>query len=145
MNREQAPLRIKLYPSKRLILYQHLLHAALACYSLMVFVAYPLAILWPILVVIFSWVRLARVTRINRSTSSTIVWAPNGSWLVEHASGKVRHYPTLGSCFNLHWLTILGFREGWFRRRYYLLLGDNCDPQQYRRLRVRLKQQAGSG
>ncbi|WP_260293918.1 protein YgfX [Sedimenticola hydrogenitrophicus] len=143
MNREQAPLRIRLQQSRILILYRHLLHALLAgyCGVAAATISYPIAMLLPITWLALSWVLLLRNTRARAGAQTTIGWAPDGSWLIEEAGGTIRHYPLLHSCFNTHWLTILGFRRGLFGRRYYLLLADNCDPAQRRRLRVRLKQQ----
>ncbi len=142
MNREQAPLRIHLYPSKSVFRYQHLLHGALMIHSVAAATVYPLAMLPPILWLTLSWGRLFRKTRGSAGRQATLVWKADGSWSIEPAEGESRDHPSLGSCFNLHWLTILGFHEGLFGRRYYLLLADNCDPGQRRRLRARLKQQA---
>jgi hypothetical protein len=142
MNREQAPLRIKLYQSRTLVLYQHLLYGALVCYCVFAALATAQpALLLPVVWLAIAWVRWGRGMRNQAEEPVTIVWAPDGSWLVEHATGEPRHYPALNSCFNLHWLTILGFREGLLRQRYHLLLSDNCDPDLRRRLRVRLRQQ----
>lgn len=142
MQREQAPLRIRLRQSRILLLYSHLLHAGLTVYCVMALltVTYPLAMLPPIGGLAASWYLLARKACGRVRQSSIIVWTPEGNWMVEEA-GATRHYPCLNNCFNTHWLTILGFRYGCLRRRYYLLLADNCDPEQRRRLRVRLNQQ----
>lgn len=142
MNREQAPLRIKLHQSKTLNLYQHLLYGALTCYC--VFTALATAqpvLLLPVAWLTIAWIRWARQMQNQAAEQVTIVWAPDGSWLIEQATGERQHYPALKSCFNLHWLTILGFREGFLRQRYHLLLRDNCDPDLRRQLRVRLRQQ----
>jgi hypothetical protein len=142
MNREQAPLRIRLQQSRILILYRYLLHALLVgyCGVAAATIPDPIAMLLPITWLALSWVLLLRNTRARAGAQTTIFWAADGGWLVEETSGTTRHYPLLHSCFNTHWLTILGFRSGLLGRRYYLLLADNCDPEQRRRLRVRLKQ-----
>ncbi|WP_029132513.1 protein YgfX [Sedimenticola selenatireducens] len=139
MNREQAPLRIRLHQSKILILYRHLLHAVLIAYSVVAAVSYPLEMLLPIAWLVVSWYLLYQKIRYRAGEQSTIVWRPDGSWLIERENGATQYYPALHSCFSIHRLTILGFRKGYFSRRYYLLLVDNCDPEQHRRLRVHLK------
>lgn len=141
MNREQAPLRIRLYQSKKLILYRHLLHAVLLAYSVAAAVSYPLEMVLPIAWLLLSWYLLYQEIQTQAGEQSTIVWRPDGSWLIERDNGATQHYPALHSCFSIHWLTILGFRKGPLNRRYCLLLADNCDPEQRRRLRVRLKLQ----
>lgn len=140
MNRQQAPLRIRLYQSKKMAFYRHLLHAVLMAYATVAAVSYPLAMLVPIICLTVSWYLLFQRIRTEADEQSTLVWRPDGSWLIGQGPRQSRRYRALASCFTSHWLTILGFREGLLGRRYYLLLADNCDPGQHRRLRVRLKQ-----
>lgn len=140
MNRDQTLLRIRLGQSKRLTIYQHLLHALLLTYSTVTAVSYPLEMLLPIGWLTISWFLLLHRTRIQAQAQTILIWRADGSWLVEEASGQPQHHRALASCFTSHRLTILGFRTGGLLRRYYLLLTDNCDPEQHRQLRVRLRQ-----
>lgn len=140
MIREQAPLRVRLGESPTLNLYRHLLHAVLAASSLAAAIAHPLEMFLPIGCLTLSWYLLFRHRGTPTETQVTLLWRPDGSWLIERDGGGPRTYRTFSSCFSSPWLTILGFRRGLLSRRYYLILGDNCDPDQHRRLRVRLRE-----
>lgn len=142
MNREQSPLRIQLWQSETLIRFQHLLHAVVINYCLAAAVSYPLEMLLPIGWVTLSWLRLWRQARTLENTHTRLLWRPDGSWLVEQTGRAPQQYGVLSSCFTSHWLIILGFRTGLLSRQYFLLLSDNCDAGQHRRLRIRLREPA---
>lgn len=140
MNRERAPLRIQLGQSEKLVFFQHLLHALVLCYCAAAAVAYPLEMLLPIGLAGISWYLLLRRVRAQAGQRTDLVWLPDGSWLIEQAGNAPQQHGQLTSRFTSHWLTILGFSNGLLSRQYFLLLSDNCDPGQHRRLRIRLKE-----
>ena len=139
MSKTRPPLRIHLRQSRRLIQYQHLLHALILLYALAATLKYP-AMLAAVLIVSASWLRFTLRSNRQSNSEQEIIWDSNGCWRIREGQGDYEQYAALSSCFNAYWLTILGFQRSRLRRRYSLILGDNCDPEQWRRLRTRLQQ-----
>lgn len=139
MNKQRPYRRITLRQSKRLICYQHLLHAAILLFCMAGTVSNPVS--WIAVIIILSaWTRFGFLGRQQALSELEIIWYSDGQWQVRDGKGNNQQYPGLSSCFNTYWLTILGFQQSTLKRQYLLLLPDNCDASAWRRLRIRLKQ-----
>ncbi len=79
------------------------------------------------------WVRLD-----GRSAVTGLELAPTGEWTLFNPRGALTPARLLGNSFVSPSLTLLNFSLGRMRRRKVILLTDNADPDQVRRLRVRL-------
>lgn len=139
MNREQTPLRVQLWQSRMLVYFQHLLHFLVLTYCAAAAISYPWEMLLPVGWIGVSWYTLWRRVKAQAGQHTSLLWQPDGSWLIEQAGRAPQQHSKLVSCFTSHWLTILGFHNGLLSRQYFLLMADNCDPDQHRRLRIRLK------
>ncbi|MCW8881684.1 MAG: hypothetical protein OQK92_05155 [Sedimenticola sp.] len=139
MSKTRSPLRIHLRQSRRLIQYLHLLHALVLFYTLAITLKYP-AMLVAVLIVSASWLHFTLRSNRQSNSEQEVIWDSNGNWRIREGPGDYEQYVALSSCFNAYWLTILGFQRSRLKRRYSLILGDNCDPDQWRRLRTRLQQ-----
>jgi hypothetical protein len=140
MNKQRPSQRITLRQSKLLIRYQHLLHAVILFFCIAGTALNPIT--WIAVTIIFiSWAYFSFLSKQQALIEQEVIWDSTGEWHVREGKGDYQRYPVLCSCFNSHWLTILGFKQSMLKRYYVLLLPDNCDADAWRRLRVRLKQE----
>ncbi|TVO70539.1 protein YgfX [Sedimenticola selenatireducens] len=139
MNKQRPSQRITLRQSKLLIRYQHLLHAVIVLFCIAGTASNPIT--WIAVTITFiSWTCFSFLSKQQALMEQEIIWDTTGEWQVREGKGDYQHYPAPSSCFNSHWLTILGFQQSILKRHYLLLLPDNCDADAWRRLRIRLKQ-----
>lgn len=80
-----------------------------------------------------------RVSLTAGSAIRLLEWQADGGWVVTDTAGRSLPGRLLKRSFVAPWLTILSFSLGGLTRRHVLLLPDNADPGQVRRLRVRLR------
>lgn len=138
------PLSVCPRPSRRLAAFLLTLHAA----TLLVAAALPVP--WYLHLTLFTVVSasLAYTTATYIRPAAPwaireVVWRPDGSWLVKRVDGR-RHEARLApsSLVAVH-LIVLDLRFGHLRHCHLPLFADSLDPDQARRLRVRLRQSAG--
>jgi Membrane-bound toxin component of toxin-antitoxin system len=73
----------------------------------------------------------------------TAEWHGHGIWRLRLRSGRVLEGRLLGDSYVSGALVVLNFRTGRWGRRSLVLTSGNCDPDQLRRLRVRLRLEQG--
>lgn len=146
MQRSFPPLRIHLSPSPWLARYIHALHGALLLFCLFLPLPWPWRLLAACAVVIgwrFAWQR--HVAGVGESGFEAIEWQSDGDWWLQEGSGCSHPVTLLAGSFVSNWMVVLRFRLGRFRHRQLILLADNTDADQLRRLRVRLRQDSLGG
>lgn len=141
MSKTLTPLYLHLRQSHLLFHYQHLLHAGVMVYCLAASLLIPIMAL-AVVVVLVSWGHLTIRSRTTAGFGQTVTWHSTGAWVIKRNGCDPRSFRQLDCWYSHHRLTILGFKMGLFRREYVLVLADNCDPEAWRRLRVRLRQGA---
>ncbi|MES9900107.1 MAG: protein YgfX [Sedimenticola sp.] len=142
MNRTSyPPLRVQISPSPNLARYIHTLHGAVFLFCL--FLALPIGLIAvSLLVVITSWIVTTRrhIMSVGEKRITTVEWHCEGGWsLLESGGNQAQPVELLAGSFVSTWMIILGFRMGSFRRRHIILLADNTDADELRRLRIRLR------
>ncbi len=93
-----------------------------------------------LLLVTASWFVTAgsHIPGFGRSGVSVIEWLGDGRWMLSEGDGLPREARLLDGGFVSTRLIILRFRLGRFHRRSVILLPDNSDADQLRKLRIRL-------
>ncbi len=140
MKKPTQKLIVDIRPSRRLALFISLTHFAALLVIARLGIQYPvlLLLLVPVLV---SGIRSWRVHGLLRGDRAVrrVEWGPDGEWTLFGPDGDRRSALLQSNGIVLPWITLLNFSLGGLRRRHLILLKDNCDPNQVRRLRVRLK------
>lgn len=130
-----APLRLKLKPSRRLIQFQMLVHV-LAIIAISFPSSVPLAIKLILYVyVVYSAVRIQYEYKSARSES--FVWQKSTQWL-EDIDGKETFWSCQSGNLVLPWFVVVNLVSENQKRRL-LIVKDQCDAPSFRRLRVKLK------
>ncbi len=70
---------------------------------------------------------------------AAIEWQPDQGWLLLERSDSAYPVELLDGNFVSTWMIILRFRRGRFSRRHLILLADNTDVNELRRLRIHLR------
>ena len=130
-----APLRLKLDPSRLLIQFQLLVHV-LAIIAISLPSSVPLAIKLILYVyVVYSAVRIQY--EYKSAGCELFVWQKSTQWL-EVVDGKETFWSCQTGNLVLSWFVIVTLTSE-NRRRRLLIIKDQCDAQSFRRLRVKLK------
>ena len=130
-----APLRLKLEPSRRLIQFQLLVHV-LAIIAISFPSSVPLAVKLILYVyVVFSAVRIQYDYK--SAHSELFVWQKTTQW-VEIVEGKETFWSCQSGNLVSPWFVVVNLASE-NRRRRLLIVKDQCDAQSFRRLRVKLK------
>jgi toxin CptA len=69
----------------------------------------------------------------------SVLWAPDGSWILRERSGREREATLSPATFITLPVVVLRLRLGRLRRRSVVLAADAVDAEQLRRLRQRLR------
>jgi hypothetical protein len=140
MQRALERILIEIRPSRAVavfILVIHLLALAVLCIS------YPFE---PLVVAILpvvlmsgyhGWATFVRAR--GARTIRRIELNGRGEWMLYDGNGEGRAALLQGGGFVSTWLVVLNFSLGGWRRRPVILLSGNTEPDQLRRLRVRLR------
>ncbi len=94
-----------------------------------------------ILPLYLSWIR-SWSNQVLLSADEAVVsveWGSNGAWALIERQGRRTEAQLMERSFAAPWLTLLSFSCQTGVRRYVILLSDNSDTDQVRRLRVRLR------
>jgi len=134
MNSGARPVRLDIRPSLWLRLYLFSIHAAAALSLLPLLSQRP----WLALLFLPLAVSLGYGERCNRARR--LLWQADGTWRLIDGAGRSRDVELLGRPLLLPSLVLLRFSTGGWRRQRVILLPDNSDQAQLRRLRVRLRQ-----
>lgn len=134
------PVEVVLRPSRQLAAWICLVHAAalgaLAATRLPDWAVAALAAT----VLVSSIHHLRRHATLSAAAAvRRLVWTRDGEWLVTDAEGLASVARLLPGAFVTPWLVVLNLRSGHGARHSVLLTRDNCDAEQLRRLRVRLR------
>jgi hypothetical protein len=79
------------------------------------------------------------------NTIKRLIWRADGEWVLELASGKKLEAELLPNAYVHPWLVVLGFRDmETGRGRRLALFHDALEAELFRRLRVRLRLEAGT-
>ncbi|MCB1829677.1 MAG: hypothetical protein H6964_17710 [Chromatiaceae bacterium] len=95
-----------------------------------------------ILPLLWSWWRgwSVHVALSSRSAVEKVEWGMDDGWILYQKQGAQSGAKLQQRNFVAPWMTLLSFScSSGFFSRYVILLGDNCDADQLRRLRVRLR------
>jgi len=101
---------------------------------------YPLCFaLIPVL--LWNWIRgwSMHVALTDRSAVARVEWGRDDAWTLLERQGRQTSARLMERNFVAPWMTLLSFSGRIGFRRHVILLGDNCDADQLRRLRVRLR------
>ena len=131
------PLQFEIGPSRRLLAWLLLLHAA----TLLVVTLLPLpvpavAALAVAVLLSLAWHWRTRVSPRYPHAVRGLRWAADGYCVLQLASGEQLDARLAAHAFVMPWLVILYFQG---RPRHLLLLPDMLPVQAFRRLRVRLR------
>jgi toxin CptA len=113
-------------------------------------------LVWPIAVPIFIKLFLSLVVAMslfaiyrrhwqNKKSINTLIWQTDGAWLLGCAEGEMIPVRLSPGTYAMPWLVVLNFKvltEG--RALSLVVLPDMLDQEMFRRLRVRLRLEAGS-
>ena len=135
-----VPLPLRLEPSKLLLRVQLLAHI-LALIALGLPSAIPIAV--KITLAIFVFANLAVTLRKNKKGQiENITWHKDDIWL-EQINGQIKTWhSTSGSLVTEMFVIVTLASEG--KKRRLLVVKDQCNPQSFRRLRVKLKYYQGA-
>jgi len=103
------------------------------------------------LAIFVSWLSLRRPRAAGYGSGALcrLIWHANSErWRIETVSGRIEDATLQRNSIVLPWLVILNFKTLAGARRTRMLLGDEIDPDQLRRLRARLlllRQTGGDG
>ena len=136
-----TPLRLEIKPSKILFFLLLILHflALLIIYTLNFDLLITVLIVIPVF--ISAYFSIFKIT-LQKSKNSIIklVWDGNNEWILENKIGEKINAELLKDTYISSMMTILIFKcEGQFVTKNIVLLKDNIDENDFRRLRVRLK------
>ena len=85
------------------------------------------------------WTRRHPVFGFGPRALTRLTWHREGSWTLHDASGASHEAELLGNSLIHDWLLVLNFRLKSGGSRSRALVGDELEPEQFRRLRARLK------
>jgi toxin CptA len=126
-------------PSVRAVVWLSLLH--MAAVALVLLSSPPRwAGLGMALLFLLSWLSLRRHPAFGYGPRalSHLIWHAEGGWTVESAHSGRDDAELLGGSVVQSWITVLNFRLKHGGKRTRVLLGDELDSDQLRRLRARL-------
>ena len=94
-----------------------------------------------LLPLVWSWARgwSVHVTLSHRTALEQVEWDANGAWNLSQRRGGQISAKLIERSFVSPWMTLLSFSCQHAFRRHVILLADNSDADQVRRLRVRLR------
>ncbi|MEJ1356113.1 MAG: protein YgfX [Candidatus Sedimenticola sp. (ex Thyasira tokunagai)] len=144
MHHSYSPLRVEILPSPTLVMFIHSLHGAVFIFCL--FLPLPIGVIGvSLLMVITSWVVAARryIVCVGDAGITTVEWQCDSGWSLLEGDSQAQQVELLEGTFVSTWMIILRFRLGRFRERYLILLSDNTDADEVRRLRIRLRNYPG--
>lgn len=135
-----ATLDLQLRPSLRMVQAMLALHLIAI---VLVFLAAPAKSAGLLLsfLILISWLRLRRPAAAGYGAGALrrLIWhADDDGWRVETSAGQASDARLLPGSVVWSWLIVLNFRLASGARRSRLLLGDEADAEQLRRLRARL-------
>jgi len=135
MKRISPRISLQITPSFQLGCFIHLSHLAAFATVPGLAIEYPLFLLL-VIPILYSWARTWRRQRGFRR----LEWNGEGEWRwrLFDMGGQIHHMRLLGNSRVWSGLMILNFRLRKGGRQTLILLADNTDAQQRRRLRVRL-------
>lgn len=127
-------------PSRSLGLFLSAVHLIASIVVVYVSLQHPLCLAL-ILPLLWSWIRgwTIYVTQTGRSAVTRVEWGTNDTWtLIDKQGGRIKQR-LMQRNFVAPWMTLLSFSCHTGFHRHVILLGDNADADQVRRLRVRLR------
>lgn len=94
-----------------------------------------------VLPLLWSWIRnwSMHVALTGRSAVARVEWRADDTWTLIEKQGRQTSARLVERNFVAPWMTLLSFSGQTGFRRHVILLGDNSDADQLRRLRVRLR------
>jgi toxin CptA len=98
----------------------------------------PMLLLAAALAVSWLWLRRHPALGFGPRALTRITWHAGGDWSLQDAVGQKSDAELLGSSYVHPQLLVLNFRLRDQQRRTRVLLGDECESEQLRRLRARL-------
>jgi len=136
-----APLQIEVRSSRLLLMLFSCLH--LVSFLLLFLMPLPIELtLFCVIFIVISGIYVVVFHALKHSSASIVglVWDRNDDWLVLDKSGKQWEVVLDGNSFVHPWFSILNFKqENKWLSQSVMLLSDNVDKNDYRRLRVRLR------
>lgn len=156
-NREYAsPLRLEIRESRRLLAIVVVIHTGAFIMSAISIVPVSIKFLLTLMLIcslllFFSYnsqsYRIRGLEKYFQSIKS-VTWRHDNFWDLETYEGRHLQAQLSGNSFVHPWLTIVNLKlmgQPWYRRnRSLLVLPDNVDSENFRRLRVRLRQLSNS-
>ena len=136
-----TPLRLEIKPSRILCSLLLILHLfALAIIFILDF-EFLINILVAILIAVSAYISIFQ-TAFRKSSSAIIklVWDSNNEWILENNRGEQLNAELLRDSYVSSVMTVLNFKcKNHFRHKSIILLKDNINENDFRKLRVRLK------
>jgi toxin CptA len=134
-----APIDLKLHRSMRGLQWVFALH--IVPVALLPFALKPgplLALLCGAFALSWLWLRRHPALGFGDRAIVRLLWATDGKWLLTDADDRKSEATLLPSSYLHERLLVLNFELNSGSKRTRLILGDEADPEQLRRLRARL-------